>query len=401
MLETARFTDEERAFLDKPKRVVTLSVPVTMDSGEVRTFNAYRVLYNNALGPGKGGLRFHPSVEIEEVKKLAFLMTLKCALVHIPFGGAKGGVEVDPRTLSSGERERLARAVMREMHPFLGERTDIPAPDVNTNAEIMGYMVDEYARIKGAFIPGIITGKPLPLGGSKGRETATALGGAYVLKEYLKQHRRDITDITVAVQGYGNVGGHIARILDSWGARIVAVSDSKKAVYCEEGISCAATYTTREKTALPTDPSYQDLTNEALLELSVDVLIPSALSHQITAENAHRIHAPIILEMANDPVTPEADRILAEHDIVVIPDILANAGGVVVSYFEWIQNNTNEYWDEERIERELEVRMTRALAEVLTQQDTATRANLRSHSYRCALERIFEAERARGRLTRR
>ena len=400
ILDPTRFSPEEIALLDKPKRVVMLAVPVKMDSGEVRTFNAYRVLYSDARGPGKGGFRFHQEIDIEEVKNLAFLMALKCALVSIPFGGAKGGVEVDPKELSPGEIERLARSVMREMHLFLGERVDIPAPDVNTNAEIIGYMVDEYARIQGKFVPGVITGKPLSLGGSLGREQATALGGAFVLKKYLEKNGKNLSDTTVAVQGFGNVGSHIARILDEWGARVVAVSDSKRAFYNKEGIDIPNLLRQTSRGTLPEQlEGCESISNAELLELSVEILIPAAISHQITKENVERIHASVVLEMANDPITNEADTILHGRGIRVIPDILANAGGVLVSYFEWVQNNTGEYWSLKRVESELEMRITKALEEVLSACPDTTQCHLRTHSYLLAVGRIIEAERARGRLT--
>ena len=398
ILQSSDYSEAEIHLLDKPKRIVSFTVPLKMDSGEVRVFNAYRVLYSDARGPGKGGIRFHHEVDLEEVKSLAFLMALKCALVEIPFGGAKGGIEVDPKQLSEGEIERLARSFIRELHPFIGERVDVPAPDVNTNATIMGYMVDEYAKLKGEFIPGVITGKPLALGGSKGRTEATSLGGVYVLKTYLAHRGDTIQGKTVAIQGFGNVGANIARILHEWGAKVVAVSDADTALYDEAGLNIPALLEVNKAGGLKTYSEATVISNAELLMVDVDVLIPAAISHQITIENAHEIKSKIILEMANDPTTVEADAILAERGIVVIPDIMANAGGVMVSYFEWVQNSSNDYWSLERVYVELEERITSAFNLVLDQADDSY-LTLRKDSYRLAIDRIIEAERVRGRLS--
>ncbi len=398
LLKTNEFSETERNLLGKPRRVITFTVPVKMDDGTVRNFDGYRVQYNDARGPGKGGLRFHPEVELEEVKNLAFLMALKCALVDIPFGGAKGGVAVDPKELSAGEVERLARSLMRELAPFIGERVDVPAPDVNTNSTIMGYMVDEYSKIKGQFTPGVITGKPLSLGGSKGRAEATSLGGAYVLKTFLEAQNKTIKGLKVAVQGSGNVGYNIAKILSDWGAVIVAVSDSKRALYKAEGLTIADIFQNEKLVATNPKTDIKEITNAELLLLPVDVLIPSAISRQITEDNVEKIQAKIILEMANDPITTEADPILEKRGIVVIPDILANAGGVLVSYFEWVQNSSNNYWSLARVNEELEAKMRQVVGEVLANCKAGDTTHLRTISYRLAARRIIEAERARGRV---
>lgn len=397
ILTPEHYSDAEIHLLDKPKRVLTFAVPVKLDSGEVQVFNAFRVLYSDARGPGKGGIRFHPEVNLEEVKNLSFLMALKCALVEIPFGGAKGGVEVDPKTLSAAEVERLSRSYVREIHQFIGERVDIPAPDVNTNAAIMGYMVDEYAKLHGSFVPGVITGKPLALGGSRGRNEATSLGGAYVLRTYLAHIGESVQGKTVAIQGFGNVGSNIARILHDWGAQVVAVSDARRAVYCAHGLDIPRLIEQGLEEVLQSDQNVTEITNQELLTTAVDVLIPAAISHQITTDNAGDVEAGVILEMANDPVTTDADSILQAAGKVVIPDIMANAGGVMVSYFEWVQNSSNDYWSLERVHAELEERMTAACKRVLEMSD-ATPASLRADSYRLAIRRIIEAERARGRL---
>lgn len=397
ILQPDNYSDAEIHLLDKPKRMVSFTVPLTMDSGEVQVFNAYRVLYSDARGPGKGGIRFHHEVDLEEVKNLSFLMALKCALVEIPFGGAKGGIEVDPRQLSPGEIERLSRSFMRELHPFIGERVDVPAPDVNTNAAIMGYMVDEYAKLKGQFIPGIITGKPLTLGGSKGRTEATSLGGAHVLKAYFAHRQESLAGKRIAIQGFGNVGANIAQILSDWGATIVAVSDADTALYNPDGLDIKALLEASKAGGLKEATEGTKISNQELLTTEVDVLIPAAISHQITKDNAAAIQAKVILEMANDPITVDADPLLAERNIVVIPDIMANAGGVMVSYFEWIQNSSNDYWSLERVHGELEERITKAFTRVLDLADDSY-LSLRKDSYRIAIDRIIEAERARGRL---
>ncbi len=398
LLHEKEFSEAERRLLDRPRRVITFMVPVRMDDGSVKNFDGYRVQYSDARGPGKGGLRFHPDVELEEVKNLAFLMALKCALVDIPFGGAKGGVAVDPRELSPVEIERLSRSLMRELAPFIGERVDIPAPDVNTNATIMGYMVDEYAKIKGQFIPGVITGKPLSLGGSKGRGEATSLGGAHVLKAYLEAKNIDLKGLKVAVQGLGNVGYHIVKILHDWGAVVVAVSDSKRALYKADGLPIDTIFSGEKLVEIITDKSISEITNAELLILPVDVLIPAAISHQITKGNVDQIQAKIILEMANDPITTEADPVLEKRGVVVIPDILANAGGVLVSYFEWVQNSSNDYWTLEKVHQELESKMKQVMHEVLAHCKAGDTSHLRTLSYRLAAKRIIEAERARGRV---
>ncbi len=389
--------------LTKPRRVVTAALPIRHDDGTVRTYNAFRVLYSDARGPGKGGIRFHPEVDEEEVKVLAFLMALKCALVDIPFGGAKGGVQVDPSRLSKGELERLSRAYVRAMLPVLGPRTDIPAPDVNTNEEVMGWMVDEYAFLTGRHEPAAFTGKPLSLGGSQGRREATGWGGAFVLAAYLQYtQKRDIAGLRVAIQGFGNVGSHIAEKLAQMGARVVALSDASCALYREEGLDVPALIAAkREKGSLScvADGAAQRIPHEALLELDVDVLVPAALAHQIHEGNAQEVRAPIILEMANDPVSPEADAMLAQRGITIIPDILANAGGVVVSYFEWIQNHENRYWTFNEVMEALQAKLqevTRALLDRCRKE--REQCPLRAIAYELAIERILAAERARGHI---
>lgn len=382
--EKIGLSSSELDLLKKPRRVFSFSIPVRMDSGEVRFFNGYRVQYNSALGPTKGGIRFHPEVHLEEVKTLAFLMALKCALLELPFGGAKGGVEVDPKTLSKLELERLSRGFIKEVHTFIGPEIDIPAPDVNTNEEIMAWMVDEYSKIKGKFIPGVITGKPLELGGSRGRSIATGLGGAYILREFIKKEQLDVKNIRIAIQGFGNVGSNIAKILYSWGYKIIAVSDADKAIYNKEGLDVT-------KSNVSEIENGEEITNKELLELDCDVLIPAAISHQITEENTDRIKAKVILEMANAPITSRADKILFNKKIKIIPDILSNSGGVVVSYFEWSQNSANEYWSEREVFDRLEEKMIKAFDSIYS-ICLAENCDLRTAAHIKAIKRIIKVE---------
>ena len=397
ILSTDRFTAAEITLLERPRRTITAAIPVLMDDGSTKTFNAYRVQYSDARGPCKGGVRFHPLVQLSEVRNLAFLMALKCALVDIPFGGAKGGVEVDVDEISDAEAQRLARGYMREFFQVLGDRVDIPAPDMNTDESTMGWMVDEYARMNGTFIPGVVTGKPLALGGSRGRTKATALGGASVLRTYFNHREDTLVGKRIAIQGFGNVGAHIASILEEWGATVVAISDSKRAWYKEDGLSIADIRAQHDHGLLPEHLDAEEISNDELLLLPVDVLIPAAISHQITGENAAAVKASVILEMANDPVTPDADQVLQNNNVTVLPDILANAGGVLVSYFEWVQNSSNDYWSLERVNEELERRMSDAFIAVAEAANN-TYEELRTHGYILAVERIIEAERFRGRL---
>ena len=400
LLGGMNFAESELEILQRPKRVFSFTVPLVCDSGEIKVFNGYRVQYNDALGPTKGGLRFHPEVNLEEVKNLSFLMALKGALVEIPFGGAKGGIEVDIRELSRGEIERLSRSFIRETHTFIGPETDIPAPDVNTDERIMGYMVDEYSKIKGKFVPGVVTGKPIVLGGSLGRTEATALGGYYVLNKYLETIKKEPKNTTVVIQGFGNVGSNMARILHDEEFKILAVSDVNGAIYDKKGLDMEKIFSMQtDSGVLPNFKEAKKITNKELFELDCDVLIPAALSHQITAENAGDIKAKIILEMANEPISTNADPILHEKDILVIPDILANAGGVIVSYFEWVQNTSNDYWSKEKVYKELEVRIIKAFSSMLEKYNQMDKEqDMRRVAYSIALERILKAEKYRGRL---
>jgi len=396
--EKTGINDLENELLKKPRRVLSFNISLRMDSGEVKFFNGYRVQYNDALGPAKGGIRFHPDVDLEEVKMLAFLMALKCSLVGLPFGGAKGGIKVDPHTLSQTELERLSRAYIREVHNYIGPNIDIPAPDMNTNAQIMAWMVDEYSKLKGKFVPGVITGKPIELGGSQGREIATAMGGAYVLRKFLKTNDIKLKDAKVVIQGFGNVGGNLAKILHEWGCKIIAVSCSHGGIYDENGLDVIKILNTCVSgEALPDTDGAKRISNKDLLELECDILIPAATSHQITKDNAKDIKTKVILEMANAPITTEADTILMEREINIIPDILANAGGVIVSYFEWVQNSRNEYWNEERVLQKLEEKIEAAYDSIAItcKQEVC---DLRSAAHTKAIKKILKAEKLRGSL---
>lgn len=398
--EAGLLTGRDLELLHRPKRRINVNIPVRMDDGSVEVFSSFRTQYNGARGPTKGGIRFHPGVDEEEVEELAFLMTLKCAVVDIPFGGAKGGVTVDPRQLSDTELERLSRAYIEEYHGHIGPHQDIPAPDINTDSRIMAWMMDEYEKVEGEKAPGVITGKPPKLGGSKGREYATSLGGAVILEEFLEAEGWN-GDIDVAIQGFGNVGSHLARFLHERGFNVVAVSDADGGIHNPEGIDIPALFEAYEEDGdLFQMDNTDQITNDELLTMDVDVLIPAAIEDQITADNVEAVQADAILEMANGPTTPEADDYLAAHDVPVIPDILANAGGVTVSYFEWVQNLANEYWSEERVREELEEYMRRAFDQVIDVREAEDGdTTLREAAYIQAVDRVLEAERARSNVS--
>lgn len=378
-----------------PRKSFTFSFPVIMDDGSTRIFTGYRIQFNNARGPYKGGIRFHPEVDLEEVKTLAFLMALKCAVVNIPFGGAKGGVAVDPKELSASELERVSRAYIRELSTFIGLNTDIPAPDVGTNPEIMGWMLKEYEKIAKKREPGAITGKPIELGGSELRDISTSLGGTFVLEEFIKGSKIKLGNINVVVQGFGNVGMNAAKLLYDQGYKIIAVSDSKTGIYDETGLNIPKVIEHKEKNKSLENYRAKKITNEEILGLKCDVLIPAALGGVITKKNANDVKAKIILELANGPVTPESDLMLQKNKVVIVPDILANAGGVVVSYFEWVQNSMNQHWNKDKVYKKLKEKMTAATREV---HDACKefKCTMRDSAYILAINRILEAERLRG-----
>ena len=385
-----------RAILRKPKRELIVNFPVRMDNGDVEMFTGYRVQHNINRGPAKGGIRFSPEVSLDEVRALAMWMTWKCAVVGIPFGGAKGGVICDPHKLSRNELERLSRRYATEISILIGPDSDIPAPDMNTNPQIMAWMMDTFSMHKGFSIPAVITGKPLAIGGSEGRLEATARGVQFVAVEAMHDLGMLPEDCSVVVQGFGNVGSISARLLNELGCKIVAVSDISGGVYNAKGIDVHRVLRySKEHGALRGLPDAEAVTNSELLELPCDVLVPAALENQLTAKNASRVKARLIIEAANGPTTPEADHILNDRGIMIVPDILANAGGVTVSYFEWVQDLQRFFWAEHEINNRLEsimIRAYRASRVKADEQDT----NLRMGSYLLAVARVAEATEIRG-----
>jgi glutamate dehydrogenase (NAD(P)+) len=385
-----------RAVLRTPKRCLTVSIPVRMDDGTYKVFIGHRVAHNMARGPAKGGIRFHPDVTLDEVKALASWMTWKCACLDLPFGGGKGGVQVDPHKLSKNELERMTRRYTSEILPMIGPDKDIPAPDVYTDSQTMAWIMDTYSMTHGTTTLGVVTGKPLALGGSKGRDRATARGVQFTLRYACAARKMSIKGSTVAIQGYGNAGGHLAQLLHDEGATIVAVSDSKGGIYEPKGLDPAAIEAHKKTGAsVATFKAGKPVTNEQLLELPVDILVPAALENQITGENAERVQARVIAEAANGPTTPLADDILFRRGTTVVPDILANAGGVTVSYFEWVQDFYSFFWDDDEVDRRLEVYMKKAFDGVAAKA-AEHRCSLRGGAYVLAVGRVLEATLVRG-----
>lgn len=371
-------------------RYVEVSIPVVMDNGEQKIFNGFRSQHNNARGPYKGGIRYHEQVNLDEVRALSFWMTFKNAVVNVPFGGGKGGIIVNPKELSESELERLSRGYMQKMHVVLGPELDVPAPDVNTNAKIMGWMRDEYEKLVGTKSPGVITGKAVEDGGSEGRTEATGYGGGFVLQQADAAGIIPGTNKTLAIQGFGNVATYLAEKVVELGFKVVAISDSRGGVYNSEGIDIAQAEQHKQSTgALKDLPGAQNISNEELLQLDVDVLVPAALENVLTKDNADGVKAKFILEMANGPTTPEADEIFHKKGIVVVPDILANSGGVCVSYFEWYQNMNNEQWTKADVLQKLEEHMVAAFDEVHKIQQKYN-CPWRTAAYILALQRLQE-----------
>jgi len=388
------------AILRQPERELTVAVPVVMDDGLIKVFTGYRIQHSSARGPCKGGIRYHPEVNRNEVRALAALMTWKCAVAGIPYGGAKGGVQCDPVQMSEDEVCRLTRRFTAMIMPIIGSKRDIPAPDVNTNAQTMAWMADTVSMLERKTVIDIVTGKPIPLGGSLGRKEATGRGAAIVTAELLKRKRRKLADTTVAVQGYGNVGSHAATILDQMGCKIVAVSDISGGLYNPRGLDVASI--NQHVTAHPRQllegyksPGVEKISNDELLVSDVDVLIPAALEHQIRADNAPYVQAKMIVEGANGPTTREADEILTDRGVIVVPDILANAGGVVVSYFEWVQDLQCFFWDEDEVNHNLKRIMVRSFKEVWD-FSREQKVSLRLGAYMLAVDKVAGAVRARG-----
>ena len=388
---------DELEILRKPDRVIEVSLPVLMDNGKIKVFTGYRVQYNNILGPYKGGMRFHPKVNLDEVKSLAFWMTIKCSLAGIPYGGGKGGAAVDVKSLSKGELERLTRAYARGLADFIGPNIDIPAPDVYTNPQIMAWLMDEYSHIKGQNIPAVVTGKPVEIGGSLGRDTATSLGGFYVFEQALKKIKLAKNKASIAVQGFGNVGMNFAIIAAAAGYRIVAVSDSCGGIYNEKGLNMQEVLKHKQASGSVVNfAGAKNISNEKLLESPVEVLVPSALENVINEKNSGRIKAKMILELANGPIAPAAEDKLSKKGILVVPDVLANSGGVIVSYFEWVQNIRNYYWDQAKVETRLEKKITSAFEKVWQTMEAQGNNRMRDAAYIVAVERLAKALKLRG-----
>lgn len=391
--------------LKSPDLVTRAAIPVKMDNGHVQLFTAYRSQYNNARGVYKGGIRYHPDVAEDEVMALSFWMMIKCATVDIPMGGAKGGVIVNPKELSKGELERVSRGYVQKLWPLLGSHIDVPAPDVYTTPEIMAWMRDEFEKIIGQADPGMITGKPIEQGGSEGRGFSTAQGGVYCVRELVKKMNWDPKNTTIAIQGFGNAGSFMAKILHTEGYRIIAVSDSKGGVYNADGIDpekadqikkdggmlgCYCVGTVCDMKQIPSDGPCCGISNEELLELEVDILVPAALENQITKDNAPHVKAKAIVELANGPTTPEADEILKQKNIILVPDVLANAGGVTVSYFEWDQNVKGEHWSEADVLAKLEKIMIDSFHNVWNTKEKYS-IDMRTAAFVLAIERIAKA----------
>lgn len=380
--------DISLTFLEAPRRSIEINAPVMLDSGEEVLVKGFRVQYDDTLGPTKGGLRIHHEADYAEVTELAFLMALKTSLVGLPYGGAKGAIQIDPKQYSPAELERIMRAFVRQLAPFIGEDVDMPAPDVNTNADTMRIMLDEYEKTIGKKSPATFTGKHIVDGGTLGREEATGQGGFYVFEVFMKS--REPQDVRVAIQGFGNVGMHLARLLFDAGYKVVAVSDSSSGVYAEDGLDVPALIEWKAAHKRFVDYGEAErISNEDVLVCACDVLAPSALGGVITVINTNDIKASYILEMANGPVTPEADAELHKRGITVIPDILANAGGVIVSYFEWLQNKQGEQWTKERVNEDLRVKLVDAIDRMLPHVNDTT--SLRHAAYIESVKRIVEA----------
>jgi glutamate dehydrogenase (NAD(P)+) len=398
--EMLHLPDDIRAILRVPQRELTVNFPVQMDDGSTRVFTGYRVQHNLSRGPVKGGIRYHPSVDIDEVRALAMWMTWKCALVNIPYGGAKGGVIVDPKQLSPGELERLTRRFATEISILLGPEKDIPAPDVGTNAQIMAWIMDTISMHRGYTVPAVITGKPVNVGGSLGRVEATGRGVMLMVREMARQLGWSLDGLRVVVQGFGNVGSTAAYLLHQLGCKVIGVADASGGYYCAQGLDIPAMRAHTEQHSFRLLDGYraagvERISGSELLELECDVLIPAALENQITGENAERIRARLIVEGANGPTTPEADAILGERGIIVVPDILANAGGVIVSYFEWVQGLQEFFWDEQDINEKLERIIVGAFQQVYAIAGQR-QIPLRLAAYLLAVQRVADANLTRG-----
>ncbi len=395
--EVLRLDEDIKQKLRRPDKELHVSLNVTMDNGTTREFDAYRIQYNGTRGPYKGGIRYHPGVTADEVRALAMWMTWKCAITDLPFGGGKGGVVCNPKEMSLSEKERITRGYVQKIHHIIGPRKDIPAPDVYTDSQVMSWFVDEYSRIVGSFQPAVVTGKPISLGGSEGRDEATAKGLMYCVEEAVKKLNMNPAGLTVAIQGYGNAGYHVARLLGGLGYKIIAVTDSRGGVFDGRGLDSRRLLEHKERTgSVAGFDGKEALTNKDLLGLECDILVPAALENQITGENARDVKAGIVAEAANGPTTTDADNTLYNNGVLVIPDILANAGGVTVSYFEWAQNLDGSHWSKEEVDSRLKIRMTKAFDDVYNVHRQSS-IDMRTAALILGIGRVAEAMRPNGR----
>lgn len=389
------YKNEMFELLKEPIRMLTVRIPVRMDDGSVEIFTGYRSQHNDAVGPTKGGVRFHPEVDEEEVKALSIWMSLKCGITNLPYGGGKGGIICDPRQMSFRELERLSRGYVRAISQIVGPTKDIPAPDVYTNSQIMAWMMDEYSRLREFDSPGFITGKPIVLGGSHGRETATARGVTICIDEAVKKKGIELKDARVVIQGFGNAGSYLAKFLHDAGAKVIAVSDVYGAVHDPNGLDIDYLLDRRDSFGTFSQLFKDTITNQELLELDCDILVPAAISNQITAKNAANIKASILVEAANGPTTLEATKILTERGVLLVPDILASAGGVTVSYFEWVQNNQGYYWTEEEVNEKLAKVMVDSF-EAIYHTARTHQVDMRLAAYMVGIKKVAEASQFRG-----
>ncbi|CAN7342215.1 Glu/Leu/Phe/Val family dehydrogenase [Rossellomorea sp. LjRoot5] len=394
-LDKLGYSEEVYELLKEPIRMLTVKIPVRMDDGKVKVFTGYRAQHNDAVGPTKGGIRFHPNVSEKEVKALSIWMSLKCGIVDLPYGGGKGGIICDPRDMSFRELERLSRGYVRAISQIVGPSKDIPAPDVFTNSQIMAWMMDEYSRIDEYNSPGFITGKPLVLGGSHGRETATAKGVTICIHEAAKKKGIKLEGARVVVQGFGNAGSFLAKFMHDAGAKVIGISDAYGGLHDVDGLDIDYLLDRRDSFGTVTKLFNNTITNEELLELDCDILVPAAIENQITDKNAHNIRASIVVEAANGPTTLDATKILTERGILLVPDVLASSGGVTVSYFEWVQNNQGYYWTEEEVEEKLEKILVSSFNNVYETSQTR-RVDMRLAAYMVGVRKMAEACRFRG-----
>ncbi|WP_414044662.1 Glu/Leu/Phe/Val family dehydrogenase [Macrococcus equi] len=394
-LDKLGFDEGMYDLVKEPLRLLTVRIPVKMDDGSVKVFTGYRAQHNDAVGPTKGGVRFHPDVDEDEVKALSMWMTLKCGIVDLPYGGGKGGIVCDPRQMSIHEVERLSRGYVRAISQIVGPTKDIPAPDVFTNSQIMAWMMDEYSMMDAFNSPGFITGKPIVLGGSQGRDRSTALGVVIAIEEAAKRRGKKIEGSRVVIQGFGNAGSFLAKFLYDMGAKVVGISDAHGALHDPNGLDIDYLLDRRDSFGTVTNLFEDTITNKELFELDCDILVPAAISNQITKDNAHDIKAEIVVEAANGPTTPEATKILTDRGILLVPDVLASAGGVTVSYFEWVQNNQGYYWTEEEVNEKLREKLVKAFDNVYSIAE-ARKVDMRLAAYIVGIKRTAEAARYRG-----